>query len=235
MKTIFILIFCSFSVFVSAQDINQFDNQGARHGKWTKNYEGSEILRYEGEFNHGKELGTFKFYKNVDGRAVLSVTREFNPNNDVVQVTFYDGNKNIVSKGVMKNKIQIGEWVYFHNNGGEVMMEEVYNDDGEIEGEKKTYYKTGSIAEQALFKGGVLNGVSQWFSDKGTLIRLFNYTNGALDGPSKSYDSKGNVTMEGVYRNDLKHGIWKYYENGKLVKEKDFTKRSQNLYKSKQK
>ncbi|TYB80199.1 toxin-antitoxin system YwqK family antitoxin [Bizionia saleffrena] len=235
MKTIFILIFCFFSVFVSAQEINQFDNQGARHGKWTKNYEGSDILRYEGEFNYGKELGTFKFYKNVDGKAVLSVTREFNPNNDVVQVTFYDGNKNIVSKGAMKNKIQIGKWVYFHNNGGEVMMEEVYNDDGEIEGEKKTYYKTGGIAEQALFKGGVLNGVSQWFSDKGILIRLFNYTNGALDGPSKSYDSKGNVTMEGVYRNDLKHGIWKYYENGKLVKEKDFTKRSQNPYKSKQK
>jgi len=235
MKSISLLIFCLFSAFVSAQDYNQFDAQGERHGKWTKNYEGSKILRYEGEFNHGKELGTFKFYKNIDGKAVLTVTREFIPNSEDVNVTFYDANKNVVSKGVMRNKTLIGKWIYFHKNGGAVMMEEEYNDNGKLEGEKKTYYKSGGIAEKANFKNGVLEGESQWYSEKGVLIRLFNYKNGALEGPSKSYDSKGRVTMEGVYRNDLKHGIWKFYEEGKLTEEKDFTKRSKNPYKNKKK
>jgi len=233
MRSILIIILCFFSGQLFAQEINQFDAQGERHGKWTKNYDNSKILRYEGEFNHGKETGTFKFYKNVDGKAVLAVTREFVPNSEVVHVTFYDTNKNIVSKGGMKDKIQVGKWVYYHKEGGLVMMEEFYNDNGKLEGEKKTYYKNGVIAEKANFKDGVLDGVSEWFSEKGILIRLFNYTNGALEGPSKSYDSDGKVKMEGVYRNDLKHGIWKFYENGKLVREKDFTKHSKNPYKNK--
>ena len=45
-----------------AQDVNKLDEAGKRHGVWKKFYPNSKQLRYEGEFNHGKEVGTFKFY-----------------------------------------------------------------------------------------------------------------------------------------------------------------------------
>jgi antitoxin component YwqK of YwqJK toxin-antitoxin module len=49
-----------------------------------------------------------------------------------------------------------------------------------------------------------------------------------LDGVSKYYDKDGQLLAEGTYRNDKKHGIWKYYENGELTEEKDFTTYSKN-------
>ena len=42
--------------YASAQDLNQFDENGKHHGIWKKNYEGTQVLRYEGEFFHGKEI-----------------------------------------------------------------------------------------------------------------------------------------------------------------------------------
>ena len=39
------------------------------------------------------------------------------------------------------------------------------------------------------------------------------------------------LEMEGVYQKDRRHGIWKFYKEGKLIKEKDFTRRSKNPYK----
>ena len=52
-------------------------------------------------------------------------------------------------------------------------------------------------------------------------------------GKQISYDKGGNLVLEGIYRKDKKHGIWKYYEDGKLKEEKDFTVRSKNPYKKK--
>ena len=45
---------------------------------------------------------------------------------------------------------------------------------------------------------------------------------------SKYYDSDGKMLAEGAYRNDQKHGIWKFYEKGVLTEEKDFTVYSKN-------
>lgn len=45
---------------------------------------------------------------------------------------------------------------------------------------------------------------------------------------AKYYDKDGVMLAEGVYKNDKKHGIWKYFENGKLSEEKDYTIYSKN-------
>ncbi|GAA4239505.1 hypothetical protein GCM10022291_34080 [Postechiella marina] len=50
----FIVLFLVSICSVSAQNINQFDAQGKRHGVWKKNFENTKVLRYEGTFNHGK-------------------------------------------------------------------------------------------------------------------------------------------------------------------------------------
>ena len=65
------------------QEFNQFDSNGKRHGKWKKNFEGTEVLRYEGQFEHGKEVGVFKFYQNLENKAVLAATRTFKKDSDI--------------------------------------------------------------------------------------------------------------------------------------------------------
>ena len=64
MKFLVLLVFGSFLSLTTlvAQGVNQVDANGERDGLWQKFYEGTSQLRYEGTFQHGKEVGTFKFY-----------------------------------------------------------------------------------------------------------------------------------------------------------------------------
>ena len=229
-KTLILLIALVSSI-TFAQEINQKDVNGFRHGEWRKNFEGTKVLRYEGQFNHGEEIGTFKFYKNIDGQSVLTATRTFSPNSDLAEVKFYSSTKNLISEGKMRGKTYVGKWIYYHNKSKVVMTEEFYDHKGKLEGLKKTYYLSGQLAQQENYSSGILVGESKWFSESGKVIRVFNYQNGELHGPAKIYDVKGNIEMEGVYQNDRRHGIWKFYKNGKFDKEKDFTRRSKSPYK----
>ena len=58
-----LFLICFLSVFIGqAQgDINQMDAEGKRHGVWRKHYNNNRI-RYSGTFDHGKEIGVFKYY-----------------------------------------------------------------------------------------------------------------------------------------------------------------------------
>lgn len=229
-KAILILL-TLLSSFSFSQDLNKNDANGKRHGIWKKNFEGTKVLRYEGEFKHGKEIGTFKFYKNIDGKSVLTATRAFNADSDLAQVTFFSSVKNIISEGEMRGKTYVGKWVYYHNKSKIVMTQEFYNNKGQLEGEKKTFYLSGQLAKVEQYSSGILVGESRSFSESGKLTKSYNYLNGELHGPAKVFDTKGNVIMEGVYQKDRRHGIWKFYTNGKLTKEQDFTRRSNNPYK----
>ena len=213
---------------VTAQDINQIDAKGERHGLWKKNFEGSDQPRYEGVFEHGREVGTFKFYKLVDGKSKLSATREFLPNSTKIQVKFYSSTGKLISEGMMDDKLFIGRWTYYQNKTKGILSTEEYNDKGQLHGDKLVYYENGKLAEKSTYVNGEIDGVSTWYSDNGTIVKEFTYKNGLLHGPSKYYNAKGQLLAEGSYKNDQKHGIWKYYENGKFTEEKDFTTYSKN-------
>ena len=59
-KLIFSIIFTIILTSLTAQnEFNGFDENGERQGIWRKNYPNSYQLRYEGKFNHGKEIDTF--------------------------------------------------------------------------------------------------------------------------------------------------------------------------------
>jgi antitoxin component YwqK of YwqJK toxin-antitoxin module len=233
MKTIYFIVICLVTNLTFAQQINQFDAQGKRHGVWKKNFEKTKVLRYQGEFNHGKEVGVFKFYKSVNNKAVLSATKNFQTDTDLVEVKFYASNKKVISEGNMRGKLHIGKWLYYHNKSNQLMTEEFYNDKGELDGEKKIYYLDGTLAESAWYKSGKVDGESKWYSKTGVLIRFFNYKNGELHGKFQDFDDNGVLAKEGQYQKDRRHGVWKFYKNGKLDKEKDFTRRSKNPYKKK--
>jgi antitoxin component YwqK of YwqJK toxin-antitoxin module len=209
-------------------EINAFDSEGKRHGFWKKNFDASDQPRYEGTFNHGREVGVFKFYTLNQKKSVLSATRAFSPDNDDILVKFFSSKGKLISEGQMTDTLFFGKWVYYHNKSKEIMTLEHYNSKGKLEGEKMVYYENGQIAEQSKYINGKMEGVSKVFSEKGMLIKEFSYQNDMLNGMSRYYNSTGQLLAEGTYRNDQKHGIWKYYENGMLTEEKDFTVVSKN-------
>ena len=232
MKKLLFLCALLFTILSFSQTINQFDQQGERHGIWKKKYDSTEVARYEGEFYHGKEIGVFKYYKNVEGKAVLAATKQFNKDNDLTEVAFFYSTGKLISKGQMKGKLYIGTWIYYQNKTKHVLSKDQYNNEGKLHGERLVYYENGELAQKEVYNNGKLQGPSRWYAENGTVIKEYAYEEGELNGPAKYYDQNGTMVLEGQYQRDRKHGIWKYYEAGKLVKEKDFTRRSKNPYKN---
>ena len=217
----FTVIFLTFFSLSAQDSLNQRDKEGRRHGPWKKFYkEYPEQLRYEGTFEHGHEKGLFRFYQ--PGQEKPAATKLFSEDSDTVEVKFYAQNGKVISQGKMKDSLRIGQWNYYHNNSNDLMMVENY-EQGKLQGEKRTYYKNGNLAEKAFYKDGLLHGEKIMYSDKGVVLEHLTYRNGELHGPAKFYNGKGELVTEGNYRNDRHHGIWKYYENGKLKEEKDFS------------
>jgi antitoxin component YwqK of YwqJK toxin-antitoxin module len=223
MKTKAMILLFFVCVMGWSQDINQFDAEGKRHGVWKKNFEGTDQLRYEGEFDHGKEIGLFKFYILVKKKSVLSATKLFNANDDSAEVKFLTSRGKTISEGKMVGKTYVGKWIYYHKNSDKIMTIETYDDNGLLQGDRLVYYDNGQLAEKANYIAGKIEGLLEVYSLKGVVLKSFMYENGELHGPSRSFNGKGEMLSEGQYKRGKKTGIWKFYENNKLIDEKNFT------------
>ena len=206
------------TVAYAQKPVNQFDRDGKRHGIWMKNYHKTDQPRYKGQFVHGKEVDTFKYYTLKQGKSVLSATKVFNLASDEAQVKFYASSGSLISEGQMEGKNYVGRWVFYHNNSQQIMIEEYYNSNGKLQGQRKVFYKNGQLAESAHYKEGELEGSSKIYGENGRLIKEVYYEGNQLEGPARYYDGSGAIKEEGTYHENRKSGIWKYYKNGELHK-----------------
>jgi antitoxin component YwqK of YwqJK toxin-antitoxin module len=212
-----------FSQFLSAQtETNQLDAKGKKHGVWKGVYPESKRPRYEGTFDHGKEIGIFNFYDDTKAQSVIA-TREFNAKDNSVYTIFYDQSKNKVSEGKEVNKVYEGLWKYYHQNSKEIMTLETYKN-GKLDGVRSVFYPDKSLAEETHYINGVKNGSYKKFSVKGILLEESNYKNGEFDGKAIYKDPFGNIVAQGIYVNGKKKGMWQFYENGKLVSTENMSK-----------
>lgn len=225
MRSFFFKILFFFFIVSSAfaqNEINQLDANGMRHGLWQKNYDGSKQLRYEGTFEHGKEVGEFKYYCEECGiQPTVIIT--FNKRDNTSEVKYYTIKGKLVSEGKMVDKKRSGEWLYYHENSSEIMTRENYVN-GILDGQKNTYYSNGKITEESSYKKGALEGENNYYSPEGVLIKKLKYRNDQLQGEAFYYDAFGNVVIEGFYKDGRKHGLWKYYKDGKIELEETYPK-----------
>ncbi|MBP2830575.1 hypothetical protein J8281_00130 [Aquimarina sp. U1-2] len=221
MRSMFLCCIAMLTCFtLLGQEFNAFDAEGKRHGKWQKKYDNSDQLRYEGTFEHGKEIGEFKFYKPSGGKTPTAI-KVFSKDNDTIQLTYFTAKGEVISKGQMVNKDRVGIWKYYHNGSNKLMMTEAYQS-GKLDGQQLTYFENGQLTEKTTYVDGKRQGKRMMYSEKGTLLKEFTYENDQLHGDTKYYDTQGELIIEGTYKKDRKDGIWKYYENGKLIEQKQF-------------
>lgn len=194
---------------------NQFDKNGKRHGLWKKYYDNNRI-RYKGTFEHGKEVGTFKYYSAATSEFPI-IIKTFHKDSDLADVKFYTEAGVLESEGQMRGKKRVGKWLYYHTDGKSVMSEENYAD-GKLHGSYKTFYKDGSPTEIAEYKNGKLDGNYKKYAIKGHLIYDFNYKNGKLNGKAAYYSRKtGDLIKKGQFKDDQRVGTWENYVDGELV------------------
>ncbi|MXN90414.1 hypothetical protein GR160_04175 [Flavobacterium sp. Sd200] len=219
-KLVTLLCLLTFSASSIAQDINKNDASGKRHGLWKGTYEKSKKPRYEGTFEHGKETGTFKFFSD-DARSSLMATRTFDADGSCYTV-FLDPDGNKVSEGREVNKLQEGEWKYYHNKSKAVMATERYIK-GKMTGIRKVFFKNGTINEEITYVNGLKEGIYKKYNEKGIVLEESLYKNDLYNGQATYRDFQGNIVSQGSYSNGLKSGIWKFYKNGKVFKEEDMS------------
>jgi antitoxin component YwqK of YwqJK toxin-antitoxin module len=207
---------------LSQSGVNQYDESGKRHGLWKKYYDNSEQLRYEGEFDHGKETGTFKYYCE-ECKEVPTITRTFNSQDNTALVKYFTIKGKLVSEGKMRDKDRIGEWIYYHEKSDAVMTREHYVN-GKLHGEKITYYPNGKITEVLNYENGLMQGENRYYSYEGVLLKKLQYLDDQLQGEATYYDAHGNLVIEGFYKDGKKHGLWKYYKDGKVILEEIYPK-----------
>ncbi|WP_255580384.1 toxin-antitoxin system YwqK family antitoxin [Flavobacterium sp. UMI-01] len=217
----FIFLILSSQIIVSQSIINQFDAQGKKDGLWKGFYEDSKRLKYEGTFAHGKEIGVFKFFDDTKAGDVIA-TREFNAKDGSAYTIFYDQSKNKVSEGKVVNKQFEGEWKYYHQASPVIMTKENYKN-GQLEGIRSVYYNSGKLAEETHYRNGMKEGVYKKYSENGIVLEEANYKANEFDGPAVYKEADGQIVSQGNYQNGKKVGIWKFFENGKLIKEENMS------------
>lgn len=202
------------SISVYAQDNNKLDESGKKHGIWKGVYEESKRPRYEGTFEHGKEIGMFRFFDDTK-QGVVIATREFNPKDNSCYTIFYNQNKHKVSEGKLINKQFEGDWKYYHEDLPSIMTLESYVN-GKLSGIRKVYYKSGVIAEETTYKDGIKNGAYKSYAENGVVLEESNYKNGYYEGQAVYRDTDNQISAQGVYKKGKKIGMWKILEKGKL-------------------
>lgn len=208
----FLIVFSN----IYAQDANKLDEKGLKHGLWKGYHEESKRLRYEGNFEHGKEIGMFKFFDDTKANTVIA-TREFNTKDNSCYTIFYNQKGFKVSEGKLINKLYEGEWKYYHLDSPSIMTIENYVK-GKLDGIRKVYYKEGAIAEETTYKNGKKEGVYKKYAENGVVLEEAIYKNDQYHGLTIFRNPDNTVTAKGIFTNGKKTGIWEFLENGKMVK-----------------
>lgn len=209
-----------------AQNINQMDAAGKRHGLWKGTYEKSKKPRYEGTFDHGKETGTFKFF-NDDKTSTLAATRTFAADGSCI-TTFVDEKGKKLSEGKEVNKQREGEWKFYDPNTNKLISTEPYVN-GKIQGVRKVFFADGKIAEEVTYVNGVKEGTYKQYTEKGLVLEESTYKNDKLHGPATFRDGHGDIVSKGQFADNKKTGKWQFFEKGKKVREEDLTNKKTQL------
>lgn len=222
MRVLLLLLTIVVTTQLTAQ-INRIDADGKRHGIWKKKYRNGNT-RYLGKFNHGKEVGVFKYYSLANPKVPV-IIKKFNDIDTTAFSQFFSTSEKLLSEGKMQGKMRIGRWVYYHSDAVTIMQEEYYVK-GKLEGKYATYFQNKKPTILANYKNGFLQGSYKRYSVKGKIYQDLHYKNGKLDGLATYYNRlTGLITKKGSYINDIKTGIWEFYYEGELNDTKDYSPR----------
>lgn len=201
---------------IFAQDsINLLDINGKFDGKYRK-FHSNGNLRYTGQFEHGKEIGIFKFYA-ITGEKNPIIIKEYFAKNDSILVRFYTLSGKLESEGKMIEKNREGIWKYYFPDGITLMSIEKYANNL-LHGEVNIFYKNGTLTEISQYKNGKLQGNRKRYGEDGKIVEDLNYINGILEGSAIIYDEKGEIYARGSYEKGLRVGEWEFKINGEWIK-----------------
>ena len=209
-KTLLILAAAMMLATVSTTAQNQVDKQGRRQGHWIRtDKDGSKI--YEGDFVDGLETGTFTYYYH-DG--TVRIRNTYTVPGKQCHHEAYDEQGRLLARGEYNQRNRDGLWRFYAEDGH--LVKEASYKMGVKDGPHVIFQANGDTVEVANWANNHRHG--RWWKRLGKQGYITaNYVNGALEGRLVAYDDNGKLNREGTYSGGLKHGDYKYYEDGTLT------------------
>lgn len=214
---LFIFLFLPALVF---SQINQTDANGLRQGKWEKKQDNGRPI-YEGEFKDGKPVGQWKRY-HPGGQVKAEITYK----GDTAKTVLYDVWHKKVATGNYINQQKEGVWNTYKEN--RIVADEEYKM-GLKHGVSHQYYETGEVMEEKNWQNNKEQGNYEVFYKNGQPYMQCKMQLGMRNGLFLIYFENGQQELIGEYKNNLRHGEWKYqniegepiyslfYENGQIL------------------
>lgn len=183
--------------------INQYDENGNKHGPWREN-DSQGHIRYEGTFEHGVPVDTFKRYYRY--RKIQSIA-VYSQSGRVVNVQMFHENGNLKAEGKYVDREKDSTWKYY--NSRQALVKKEHYNQGVPHGTWVIYYSiNGEVSETFEYKDGVKHGPWIQYFPQGNVKLRANYEQGKLEGPFVVYYADGSVMRKGQYENNYRSGIW---------------------------
>jgi antitoxin component YwqK of YwqJK toxin-antitoxin module len=193
--------------------------------QWYANGNKKEEIEYLPE-GISKILNTW----NEDGKEIIA--------NGKGTLEILDEAGNVIETGSVNNGLRDGKWDQFYAGGkkretgeykeGTYYLKDLWDASG------TTIISDGSGLFDYTSDGMKLSGkidqglrVDVWkttYAESDQVASELTYKNGKLDGISKNYDMDGAVTVEGLFVDNKRDGLWKWYSNGVVESEVTFVK-----------
>lgn len=124
-----------------------------------------------------------KFWETTNKKDSASYCREITKENQLYKVEeYYLPNKKIYSKGYStdkKVKSKTGKFVYFHENGKTLKLEN-YDSEGKLSGECIGFYADSTLDFKVNYLKGNLHGTCKWYHTNGKLASQEEYSEGKV-------------------------------------------------------
>ncbi len=150
---------------------------------------------------------------------ILSAQEKINPNGYNV---LHHPNGTISSEGEMKEGVPIGVWKSYYPDG--ILRSEGSRKGNELDSLWKFYNPDGSLQKVIDYKKGKKSGYFSIYvnyndslKSRNVLISKELYIDDKLNGLSMYYDSIGNLKRTTNFENGRKHGIERYFTDGRVT------------------
>lgn len=103
-------------------------------------------------------------------------------------------NGKVKAKGLTKNGLPVGPWIYYHSDGKTVKAAGTYDDKGQFTGRWKWFDAQGMLRQDGSFHEGKQHGRwRRYFAGTDQLVDEGNYHLGKRVGPWTFYRKDGTV------------------------------------------
>lgn len=186
-------------------------DQGARVGLFQKWYDNGQ-LAYQGNYIQGMRQGLESCY-HENGKKASEIHFVDDCCEGEFKAWYDNGSLEKEAYYVHDTPVKVHTRYYPASDEmerGNVLAVNRFDDNGQFDGEQKTFLPNGQLESLLVYQHGVLNGRKALWNQYGLLIEECRYENGLLEGRHYAVTAEGREVIT-TYQKNLKEGLHEIY------------------------